>query len=87
MGYTVFVNTRKKADCEFFSNIDCEFWPCHGIEGQNCLFCYCPLYPFDCGGTYTMIGTVKDCSSCTLVHSEGGYEYVTARLKAIYARR
>jgi len=24
--------------------IKCEFYPCH-FKGQDCTFCYCPLYP------------------------------------------
>ena len=31
----------------FFTNRECEFFPCHaGIDPDefNCLFCYCPLY-------------------------------------------
>ncbi|HOC30239.1 MAG TPA: cysteine-rich small domain-containing protein [Treponemataceae bacterium] len=67
-----------------FSNTECEFYPCHGIEGQNCLFCYCPLYCMECGGTYTMANGVRDCSSCTIVHGEGGYEYVQKKLREAY---
>ena len=74
----------KKADCTFFSNVECEFWPCHGLEGQNCLFCYCPLYPFDCGGDFTLTHGVKDCSACRKVHDEGGYEFVTRELRKRY---
>ena len=41
-------NTR-----EFFSNIFCQHYPCHDIENQNCLFCFCPLYHMeDCGGDF-----------------------------------
>ena len=31
----------------FFSNKECEYFPCHqgaDPENFNCLFCYCPLY-------------------------------------------
>ena len=31
----------------FFSNRECEYFPCHkgaDPENFNCLFCYCPLY-------------------------------------------
>lgn len=35
----------------------------------------------DCGGNWTLTDSgVKDCSSCTLPHGEGGYDYVIARL-------
>lgn len=67
--------------CTHFSNTECEYYPCHGVESQNCLFCYCPLYTLDCGGDFTIIKGVKDCSSCTIVHAEGGYKYVQEKLK------
>jgi Zn-finger protein len=70
-----------KASCKYFTNRDCEYYPCHGIDGQNCLFCFCPLYRLDCGGNFSMIGKVKDCSACTLVHEAGGYDYVIGKLK------
>lgn len=69
------------AHCTRFSNTDCEFFPCHGIENQNCLFCYCPLYLFDCGGVWSLINGVKDCSACAIVHAEGGYEFVQEGLR------
>jgi Zn-finger protein len=72
---------EKKADCTFFSNVECEYWPCHGLEDQNCLFCYCPLYAFDCGGDFTLTHGVKDCSACLKVHEAGGYEFVTSELR------
>jgi Zn-finger protein len=74
----------KKADCTFFSNVECEYWPCHGLEDQNCLFCYCPLYAFDCGGNFTLTHGVKDCSACLKVHEAGGYEFVTRELRRRY---
>jgi Zn-finger protein len=80
------MQSDKKADCSYFSNAECEFFPCHGIAGQNCLFCYCPLYPFECGGDFRMIGSVKDCSPCAIVHKPGGYEYVQKRLKERYGQ-
>lgn len=80
------MQSDKKADCSYFSNEGCEFYPCHGIEGQNCLFCYCPLYAFECGGNFRMTGGVKDCSACAIVHEPGGYEYVQKRLKERYGR-
>ncbi len=73
-----------KADCTFFSNDECEFWPCHGLEGQNCLFCYCPLYPFECGGDFVLTAGVKDCSACAIVHAPGGYEFVQEGLRRAY---
>ncbi len=38
----------------------------------------------ECGGTYTMANGVRDCSSCTIVHGEGGYEYVQKKLREAY---
>lgn len=70
-----------------FSHTDCEFYPCHSMEGQNCLFCYCPLYCMDCGGTYTMTNGFKDCSACVIVHGEGGYAYVQQKLREKYGFR
>ena len=52
-----------------FTNVKCEFYPCHSIKGDfNCLFCYCPLYLLDCKGKFKMIGSTKDCSNCDLPH-------------------
>jgi hypothetical protein len=76
-----------KADRTYFSNTACEYYPCHGLAEQNCLFCYCPLYALDCGGNFSMLGDVKDCSSCTLVHDERGYEYVQKKLGERYRQR
>ena len=41
----------------FFSNKECEYFPCHAgadPENFNCLFCYCPLYALGdkCGGNF-----------------------------------
>ena len=41
----------------FFSNKECEYFPCHAgadPENFNCLFCYCPLYALGdkCGGPH-----------------------------------
>ena len=70
----------------FFSNRECEYFPCHkGVDPEefNCLFCYCPLYALgeDCGGGFKILKNgVKDCSSCVRPHAPGGYEYVLSRL-------
>jgi hypothetical protein len=61
----------------FFQNIDCQFFPCHSIDTLNCLFCYCPLYNYECGGNYTILSNgVKDCSNCDLPHMLNGYDYI-----------
>lgn len=68
-----------------FTNKACEYFPCHKIEDQNCLFCYCPLYFFkDCGGTPVWSGNVKDCSKCTRNHDENSYDFIMGRLKKAY---
>ncbi len=58
---------------KFFSNKECEYFPCHGIkDGEifNCMFCYCPLYFLEeCIGSYEILDNgVKDCSNCTVPH-------------------
>ena len=80
----------KENSAKYFQNRKCEFFPCHAHAGEefNCLFCYCPLYALGdkCGGNfvYTEKG-IKDCSNCMIPHSEGGYDYVMERAKAVSA--
>lgn len=69
----------------FFCNRACEFFPCHETDDEenlNCLFCFCPLYPFGsaCGGTfsYTKDG-VKDCGACLLPHLRENFGIVAER--------
>lgn len=72
-----------KADYSFFSNKNCEYYPCHSIEEMNCLFCFCPLYSMkDCGGNFKILDNgVKDCSNCNVPHDpEKGYTFVIERL-------
>ncbi|MFV0527147.1 MAG: cysteine-rich small domain-containing protein [Lachnospiraceae bacterium] len=73
----------------FFSNRECEYFPCHkGVapEEFNCLFCYCPLYTLGdtCGGNcrYTKTG-IKDCSACVLPHKKESYGYITDKFQMI----
>lgn len=76
---------------KFFSNTECEFYPCHKADDLNCLFCYCPLYPFkDCGGNFTYIDVteengsakqIKDCSNCLFPHIKENYDKVILKLK------
>ena len=73
---------QQKPGFSFFQNRDCPYFPCHpavSADGFNCLFCYCPLYTLGrhCGGNFRWTEDgVKDCSSCVLPHSPGGYESV-----------
>ncbi len=65
----------------FFENKDCQCYPCHNIKEINCMFCYCPLYHLkDCGGNYTYIGNVKDCTKCVFPHIRDNYHRVIERL-------
>jgi len=64
-----------------FSNTKCEYYPCHKLEEQNCLFCYCPLYLIeDCGGDAKWRENVKDCSECVKNHDSESYDFVMSRL-------
>lgn len=72
-----------KNSSRFFENKECEFYPCHkGLENLNCLFCYCPLYPFmDCGGNYSITSNgIKDCSNCVRPHIPGNYDQIMKEL-------
>lgn len=62
-----------------FTNLECPFFPCHKTTGEiNCLFCFCPLYPFDsCPGEFTFTDKeVKDCSNCNWVHTDEAYDVI-----------
>lgn len=69
----------------FFQNKDCAFFPCHKVIDENhfnCMFCYCPLYPYECGGQYIKLSNgIKDCSNCTIPHYN--YQYITENLRKI----
>ncbi len=68
----------------FYTNKDCKYFPCHAMEGDfNCMFCYCPLYLLDenCGGNFSYVGGVKDCSNCFIPHRPKGYDYINERLR------
>ena len=72
----------------FFSNTECEYYPCHKLYGCefNCLFCYCPLYALGdkCGGHFEYLPNgVKSCMNCVIPHSEKGYDYVMSKIGEI----
>lgn len=75
----------------FFSNRECEFFPCHpgaDPENFNCLFCYCPLYVLGdkCGGNFVYLDNgYKDCSACCLPHPQEHYDTIIARHREIMA--
>ncbi len=73
-----------KNSSRFFSNIECEYYPCHsGVSEFNCLFCYCPLYLIkDCGGKFKLINDkIKDCSECLIPHTPAGYDIIMKKLR------
>lgn len=77
-------NCTDRPSC-FYENKECKYYPCHiGLGSINCLFCFCPLYTFDdCGGTYTMLNGIKDCSECLLPHKAENYGKVLRKLVAV----
>jgi len=68
----------------FYTNKDCQYFPCHKVENEedlNCMFCYCPLYLMEeCGGNYRNTGGVKDCSYCLIPHMPKGYDYINSKI-------
>ncbi len=75
---------------KFFQNTGCKYFPCHPIkagEAFNCLFCYCPMNPYeDCPGTPRYIrkengAVIKDCTGCLFPHRPENYEKIVAFLK------
>ena len=72
---------------QFFTNKECEFFPCHNtedLEEFNCLFCYCPLYSLgeECGGNPVFLENgIKDCSQCVFPHKKQNYDIVINALK------
>lgn len=77
---------------KFFSNRECEYFPCHRTKEPaefNCLFCYCPLYVLgeECGGGFTFtVQGIKDCTGCEIPHSKDAADYIASRWGEIAAR-
>ena len=76
----------------FFQNKQCECFPCHptnNTEDFNCLFCFCPLYPYtNCGGVYTFTEDgIKDCSACLLPHMRANYPLIIKRLRELWNQK
>lgn len=72
-----------KNSYKFFSNKECEYYPCHNdFKGDfNCLFCYCPFYLWEeCLGNPKFIEhngkKIKDCSFCKLPHIAENYDMI-----------
>lgn len=68
---------------KFFTNKDCEYYPCHNMNSINCLFCFCPLYHIkDCGGNYKITDKGwKNCSQCEIPHLPEGYDHIINEIK------
>lgn len=52
---------------------ECQYYPCHHFEGQDCTHCFCPLYPCKDTELGKFIKTKRgkrlwSCVDCTLVH-------------------
>ncbi len=82
-----------KNSARFFSNKECEYYPCHkGIDELNCLFCFCPFYPREkCPGKPVMTEKngriIKSCINCTYPHDPDHYDSMMRMLKqAPFAR-
>ena len=79
---------NKTEHFKFVQNKKCEYFPCHKVANKekfNCLFCFCPLYMLQdkCGGNFTYFNGVKDCSNCTIPHSEKAYEYIMSKMDLV----
>lgn len=73
---------------------NCEYYPCHHFEGQECTHCFCPLYPCRDPDLGRFVRTkrgkrVWTCIDCRLVHEPRVAKYLadhpqatTAELKA-----
>ena len=78
-----------KCSSAYFSNTDCEYFPCHehGFDGFNCLFCFCPMYSMECLGEPLYVDLngrlVKDCSKCAYPHIPGNYMDIMRLLSAL----
>lgn len=88
-GKTAQVDVPAGQHYRFFNHAACEYYPCHDLPAEklNCLFCFCPLYCLGdtCGGNFSYIGDVKDCSACTLPHRVENYDYLMAQFARIGA--
>jgi glycerophosphoryl diester phosphodiesterase len=76
---------------------NCEYYPCHHFEGQDCTHCFCPLYPCRDTDLGRFVKTkrgkrVWSCIDCTLIHKPRVAKYLvehpdatTAKLRAVDA--
>ncbi|MDM7912601.1 MAG: glycerophosphodiester phosphodiesterase family protein [Methanotrichaceae archaeon] len=66
---------------------NCEYYPCHHFEGQECTHCFCPLYPCRDEDLGRFVRTkrgkrVWTCIDCRLVHKPKVAEYLAAHPEA-----
>ena len=74
------MDKSKNRHYKFFCNKKCEYYPCHELNDINCLFCFCPLFNFECGGDFVITSSGrKDCSKCLIPHTD--YDFVIKFLK------
>ena len=80
------LNNKKTEHYKYFTNKECEYFPCHkcdDVDDFNCLFCFCPLYCLGdkCGGNFVYLSNgVKDCSNCLVPHKKENYDYIVKKL-------
>lgn len=75
---------------KFFNNKECKYMPCHegmSADSINCLFCYCPMNPYDdCLGNPSYIykedgRIIKNCTNCNYPHIPDNYEKILFYIK------
>jgi adenosylcobinamide hydrolase len=64
----------------------CEYYPCH-FEGQDCTYCYCPLYPCEDPELGEWIKSsrgcpVWTCKDCTLLHKKRAVDHLAKHPEA-----
>jgi glycerophosphoryl diester phosphodiesterase len=69
------------------SRSNCDYYPCHHFEGQDCTHCFCPLYPCRDPDLGKFVRTkrgkrVWTCIDCRLVHRPNVAEYLTLHPEA-----
>ncbi|MGD9911175.1 glycerophosphodiester phosphodiesterase family protein [Methanothrix sp.] len=62
---------------------NCEYYPCHHFEGQDCTHCFCPLYPCKDPELGRFVRTKRgkrfwSCIDCVLVHIPEVARYLEA---------
>lgn len=66
---------------------ECQYYPCHHFEGQDCTHCFCPLYPCKDPELGRFIKTKRgkrlwSCVDCTLVHRPKVARYLSEHPEA-----